>query len=765
MEEQVTTMSQSISRLLIFTTFCLLSMLHNAYGAGAATKNNDIEKKIAELNNISTAASAQFTVAQKNLLTKKKKLEQLQNNQHEVKLAKSQADIFLKKADTLLKEKQKTLTIASALKLKLEKTDKVNKTTLKNLAKAIASATAIIPKKKTEITQIQQQNAKATTAQKVIQQNIAAAKKLIATSKKQEEKAKHQAVLTKLEDQYQKGALQIKQAQQILLKAQKVLIASQTNLKKWNADTKRTSAFDAKTSAQLVDAMKKWKAAVEDVKATTLKIATSKKTIAEAPQNMKRFDGLIKTQQAAVNKAAQVVVPLQKEATTQLLAYEKIMLANGKMISFADKIAPIFLKKCVICHSHKKAEGQLDMQTFAGMMKGGESGVAIDLEDPEFSSLLSMIEDGSMPKDADPLPKYEIAIIKKWLTTGAQAGAETDPHASLIKIIPIRKHPLPPKTYRAALPVTALAFNPTGTILVSSGYHEVLLWNPIDGTLKQRISGIAQRVYDIAFSPDGSQLAIAAATPGEIGEVKLFDGKSGKQLANLLTTEDSISSIAFSPNGRQLAAAGADHLVHLIDIATKKEILTIKDHSNEIADVTFSSDGTQLATACRDKTVRVFNVKSGEIVKSFTKHNAPVNAVGFSSDGKQIISGGEDRRLRVWNIADGKEVRAITGFSSHITNLTTTADGMVYSVNKDRRLYQHKVADGKLIRRYQYHNDYIYSLAVNYSENIIASGSHDGEIRIWSSETGKQLRVIKAVPTIPKKVVPAKKKIAPVKTK
>ena len=192
-------------------------------------------------------------------------------------------------------------------------------------------------------------------------------------------------------------------------------------------------------------------------------------------------------------------------------------------------------------------------------------------------------------------------------------------------------------------------------------------------------------------------------------------------------------------------------MVHVMDLKSKKEILTIKDHSHDITDVTFNGNGTQLATSCRDKTVRVFDVKTGELVKSFNKHTAPVHTVAFSTDGKQIISGGEDRRLRIWNIADGKEARTITGFGDHITQLTATPDGMIYAVSKDRRMYQHKFTNGKLIKRYQYHTDYIYTLAVNYSENIIATGSHDGEIKVWSSETGKQLRIIKAVPTSPKK--------------
>ena len=676
---------------LMIAALCLLAMMQNAIADDAA-----VNKKITELKKVSDVATAKFKVAEKNLIVTNDKLKQLQNDQHAVKLAKSQADIFLKNVETLLKEKQKTLTTALALKTKLTKSNEANQKWLAGVVKSVTYGKTTIPLKKTKLINIQKQIATHISNQKKATRSIAEIKKKIASSKKKEEKTKHQAELNKLAAQLKLEVGYLKKAQAAMKQEKKDLAQLEKNYKKWIKDNSKVSAVNKTSSAQLAEAVKKWMQATADIKTTTAKIASSKKTVAETPAKHKKFTGDIKTQLTIVSKATQVVMPLQKDATSKLLALEKFMLANGRMVSFANEVAPVFMKKCVICHSHKKAEGRFNMQTFAEMIKGGESGVAIDLEDPEFSSLLTMIEDGSMPKDADPLPKSEIAIIKKWLTTGAQAGAEIDQQASLIKIIPTRKHPLPPPTYRASLPVTALAFNPTGTTLASSGYHEVLLWNSKDGTLKQRISGMAQRVLDIEFSPDGSQLAIAATTPGEIGEVKLYDGKNGKLLSNLLVTEDAILSIAFRADGRQLAAAGADHLVHIIDIATKKEILTIKDHSNNITDIIFSPDGSQLATACQDKTVRVFDAKTGEVVKSFTKHNTPVNSVAFTPDGKQIISGAEDRRLRLWNISDAKEARSITGFSSHITRLVATPDGMVFSVNKDRRMYQHQVCQWKI---------------------------------------------------------------------
>ncbi|VAX39989.1 High-affnity carbon uptake protein Hat/HatR [hydrothermal vent metagenome] len=735
---------------ILLTISCLLTITKQTVEAGTAVEKKAAEKRIAKLKIVklkkeSDTASAKFSVAEKKWIVATQKVEQLQLKKHEVKLAKSQANLFLKNADKLLKEKQKALTALTTLMKKREKAIQGKNRQRDKLIQSMTNVQTRITKGKKQLSKLQKDERKTKVAHKT---------------------ALLQLTKTKVKSQRVTIEAKAKLAKTNLAKIRKAILKYQVGLVKLNQQYKRSIASKNKLNAaiktiasRLAETTTKSKKANANIKAIIAKVAASKTTIANSPKQLSQFDVQIHAAKLVAERLHQTVVPLRKIATVKLLTYEKTMLASGKMVSFADKIAPIFLKRCIICHSNKKTEGDFNMQTFAGILKGGESGIAIDYETPEFSALLTMIEDGSMPKDANPLPKAEIALIKKWLITGAQPGATTNLQASLIKIVPTRKHPFPPKTYRASLPVTALAFNPTGTVLASSGYHEVLLWNPISGALQQRINGIGQRVHDIAFSPDGRYLAIAATTPGEIGEVKLYDGKSGKHLANLLVTEDTITTIAFRPDGRQLAAAGADRMVHLIDIASKKEILTIEGHSHEITDVVFSPDGLLLATACLDKTARIFHAKTGELMKSFNNHNTPVHSLAFSTDGKQILSGAEDRQLRIWNVSDGKEARVIRGAGTYITQIVTTPDDMVFSANKNRKILQYKFSSGKLVRRYQYHNDYIYSLAVNYSENMIASGSHDGMIKVWSSETGKQLQTIKAVP------VPINKKRSSIKRK
>lgn len=360
--------------------------------------------------------------------------------------------------------------------------------------------------------------------------------------------------------------------------------------------------------------------------------------------------------------------------------------------------------------------------------------------------LFSMIEDGSMPKDADPLTEEQIAIIRKWINTGSPLDAGVVATAELFEVMPEVSQPLPPKTYRVPIPVTATAFNPDGSILASSGYHEILLWKTEDSTLIRRITNVAERVYDLEFSADGSQLAVAAGTPGQLGEVKLFSTADGTHLNTLVRTRDAVFAVSYSPDGKLIAAAGADRIVYVVDVASGNSVLQIEDHADWVMDVNWSPDGKQLVTASRDKTSKVFDAAAGQSVITFNGHGDAVYSAAFLTDGKSVVSAGSDKQARVWQTADAKETRKIGGFGSDIFRISVTADNHLLTASADRNAREHNLADGKVIRTFAGHKDWVYTLSFNPARKLVATGSYDGEIRVWNSEDGSVARSFIAVP-------------------
>ena len=511
-------------------------------------------------------------------------------------------------------------------------------------------------------------------------------------------------------------------------------------------ETEQAEAEKSRVAAEkLVASTKALEEALKAVQPVEEGLAAARKLISEIPGKLKAAEAAATAFQPELQAAETAFAALTKEAVARQIELEKSLVATGRLVSFAHQVAPIFSQRCLACHNARTAKGRLNMENFANLMKGGESGVSVVAAKPAESLLQTMIEDHSMPKDADPLLPEQIAIVKKWIETGARLDAGIAPTATLITIMPKLVQPMPPESYRVSVPVMALAFSPDGSLLATSGYREVLLWNPADGQLVRRIKNLAERPHDFEFSADGSLLAVAAGTPGQMGEVKLFNVADGALVADLFTTDDEVFSVAFSPDGTRLAAACADRSVRLFDIATRQPQKLIEDHADWVMDVAWSPDGKKIATASRDKTSKVFDSTTGESQATFNGHAQPVFGVGFLPDGATVATSGRDNRIRVWTIADAKQAREIA-LGGEVFRITMQADGTAFSGSADKFARHHNLTNGAQVKQFGPHEDWVYAASFHAPTKRVASGSHDGQVRIWNYDDGKELLKFIAAP-------------------
>ncbi len=90
-------------------------------------------------------------------------------------------------------------------------------------------------------------------------------------------------------------------------------------------------------------------------------------------------------------------------------------------LTFEKDIRPIFRAHCFDCHGmSKKVEGELDLRLVRFMVKGGESGPAIEPGNPAESYLLQRVKDGEMPPGEQRVPDDQIATLQSWIANGAR---------------------------------------------------------------------------------------------------------------------------------------------------------------------------------------------------------------------------------------------------------------------------------------------------------------------------------------------------------
>jgi len=422
-------------------------------------------------------------------------------------------------------------------------------------------------------------------------------------------------------------------------------------------------------------------------------------------------------------------------------------------VGFLKDVAPILVQNCIACHNPKKSESKYTMTTFAQLAKGGVKGKGITLVagDPDASYFVELCRpDGEprMPYKQDALAKDKLDVIERWVKEGAKydgASPTEDWPAALRKLTPV----IVPESYPATVPITALAISPDGQEVIASGFHEVTTWKVADGTPSRRLRGMAERIHEIAYSPDGKWMATASGDPGQFGSVQLWiaepDG-GGKLARDLLETTDSVFAVAFSPDGTKLAAAGADRAVRVWEVATGKELALIEDHADWIFDLAWSPDGKRLATASRDKTSKVFDVEKKESIATFPGHAETIYCVSFTPDGKSVVTGGADNQMRVWNPdEDAKQAKVVGGFGGPVFRLMFAPDGktlIACGADKTVRIFESFNPKPALSG----HTDWVYSLAISLDGKTLASGSWDGEVRLWNLADGKPLRTILAAP-------------------
>lgn len=425
---------------------------------------------------------------------------------------------------------------------------------------------------------------------------------------------------------------------------------------------------------------------------------------------------------------------------------EQALEPLGRFVSFSRHVAPIFAKRCVACHNTRSPGGRLNLDSFAALQKGGESGAVVTAHKTADSLLISEVESGSMPKEAEPLQASEIAVLKHWIEVGAPLDAGVSLTADLFDVVPEFSQPQPPAEYRAPIPVTAIAFSPDGSQLASSGYHEVLVWNTADGTLIRRVSNLAERIHDIEYSADGTRLLVAAGTPGQLGELKLFTVADGTLIRTLVRSRDSIFAAAFSPDQNRAACAGADRAIVVTDLNSGEQVLKIEDHADWVMDINWSPNGQRLVSASKDKTCKVFDAATGNPVVTFPGHGEPAYSAAFLADGNTVASGGGDKRVRIWQAADAKEVRGIGGFGGDVFRIHVAAGDLLYSASGDGNVHLHKAADGAAVRKYAGHRDWVYSVAESPGRKLVAAGSYDGEVRTWNAEDAAPALSFTAIP-------------------
>jgi eukaryotic-like serine/threonine-protein kinase len=159
-----------------------------------------------------------------------------------------------------------------------------------------------------------------------------------------------------------------------------------------------------------------------------------------------------------------------------------------------------------------------------------------------------------------------------------------------------------------------------------------------------------RRVSQLAFHPDGRQLALSCDTSVEI---RALD--TGEVVADLRGPV-APTYLAWRPDGKTLAVVGSDSRIYLWDVAAGKQTLVIEGIRNAGVAIAFNHAGDLLASTGWEGKLRLWDPQTGKQLFSTV---SGIEVPRFSPDDRLLSCDGRDGKLRLWEVAAGGEYRTL----------------------------------------------------------------------------------------------------------
>ncbi len=282
--------------------------------------------------------------------------------------------------------------------------------------------------------------------------------------------------------------------------------------------------------------------------------------------------------------------------------------------------------------------------------------------------------------------------------------------------------------------VRDVAFSPDGAELASAGADGALhLWNVATGA-SRRIHTSNNAITNVLYDPRGAYLA---ASLGPLPGMLLWDRRAGT--SRRLALDSDVYIIAFSPDGALLAGGDIGGTVHLWSV-TDGKARTLTGHTDWIESVEFAPDGKSLLSASQDGTARLWNVASGESQVLALDGQGYVGV--FSRDGRRAAVGCENGSVHLYSI-DGaaQPVRVVRADPAAVDYIAFSPDGAHLAwAGLSRDVHVLDLRSNELTALHG-HEDDVGGMTF-LPDGTLVTASADGTLRRWdlASRLGTALR-------------------------
>lgn len=288
--------------------------------------------------------------------------------------------------------------------------------------------------------------------------------------------------------------------------------------------------------------------------------------------------------------------------------------------------------------------------------------------------------------------------------------------------------------------VADVAFSPDGGRVALAAGDGVEIRSGQDLGLLSTIS-VGERVYSLEFVSPRS-LAVGTAK----GSVILYDVTSGKARWEAHPFGARVWDLAVEPHGRYLAGASGDGTIAVIDLNSRKTLFADDAHPKGALSCAFSPEGDLLATGGMEGRIFLWEVPTWKRLKGLMGHRAAVWGLSFSQDGR-LISASSDGTAIIWDPRSGEKIRILSPGAEKVRKAFFQPEGnLIALAASERTVFLWSELEEGYVGKLGGHASGLWTLRFSRDGKKLITVSVDGKAIMWDVEKLLSLRpVIRSV--------------------